>query len=665
MAEKNKLSLAKRIKGIFVGNARNPFESQLFHNLSLTAFLAWIGLGSDGITSSCYGPQEAFYSLGQQHTFLAVFVAIATAVTIFVISASYIQIIETFPAGGGGYIVASKLLSPFLGMVSGCALLIDYVLTIAISIASGTDAIFSFFPPEWQQYKLVSAAVGIGLLTLLNLRGVKESVVPLIPIFLIFMVTHILAILYALITHLPQVHTIAQGTVTDMHNTYSSLGFWGMMAILLRSYTMGAGTYTGIEAVSNGMPVLREPRVETAKKTMVYMALSLSFLVVGLMLAYLFYDVTYQFGKTANAIFFERMTADWAGGSAKIFILSALASEALLLFAAAQTGFLGGPRVLSNMAEDRWFPTKFAMLSDRLVTGNGILMFSAGAMAILFLTRGSVSALVVLYSINVFITFALSQAGMIRHWWNVRATFRSWIKKICVNGIGFFLTASILLSMIIMKFHQGGWITLLITGMLVALAVAVKRHYYHTGKMLRRLNNLVAAANTSATEEKGKATVKSVQPQRNARTAVMFVNGYNGLGLHTLFNIIRYFGDTFSNYIFIQVGVLDSGNFKSQERVSQVDGEVKQELTKYVDFMKQQGYYAEGISVVGVSIIEEAVKIAPQILEKFPHAIFFGGQLSFRKNFLFSKVLHNYTVFTMQKHFYDEGIPFFILPIRI
>ena len=656
-------SWSKRIKDFFLGAARSPFDSQLFHKLSLTAFLAWIGLGSDGITSSCYGPEQAYLALGT-HTYLSVFVGLATAVTIFVISASYIQIIETFPAGGGGYIVASRLLTPTLGMISGCALIIDYILTITISIASGIDAIFSFLPPHWQGYKLAMAAVGIGLLTLMNLRGVKESVMPLIPIFLVFMLTHIFAILYAIFTHLPQFPVIAQGTITDMHETYSSIGFWGLMGIMLRAYTMGAGTYTGIEAVSNGMPVLREPRVETAKKTMTYMAVSLATLVAGLMISYIFYKVDFQFGKTANAVFFERMTAGWGAGTGKIFVLSALVAEALLLFAAAQTGFLGGPRVLANMAEDRWFPSRFAILSDRLVTGNGILMMSLTAVAILIFTRGSVASLVILYSINVFITFVLSQLGMIRHWWNVKHEQPRWLKKMFVNGIGFVLTTSILLSMIFMKFHQGGWLTLVITGALVAVAVMVKRHYYETAKLLRRLNNLVAAANASMAEGKNRKTTPRPL-NAGARTAVIFVNGYNGLGLHTLFNVIRYFGDTFTNFIFIQIGVLDSSNFKSEERIRQVNGEVQKELTKYVNFMQQQGYATEGISAVGVSIQEEAVKMAPQILERFPQAIFFGGQLSFRKNFPFSKILHNYTVFTLQKQFYDDGIPFFILPIRI
>ena len=157
-----------KLKTLDIGGARNPFSPATYHSLSLAAFLAWVGLGSDGLSSSCYGPPEAFMAL-QGHTSLAIFVALAISVTIFVIGINYSQVVELFPTGGGGYFVASKLLSPSLGMVSGCALLIDYVLTIALSVASGTDAVFSFLPPEYFFFKLEFAVLGVIFLTVLNL----------------------------------------------------------------------------------------------------------------------------------------------------------------------------------------------------------------------------------------------------------------------------------------------------------------------------------------------------------------------------------------------------------------------------------------------------------------------------------------------------------------
>ena len=186
--------------------------------------------------------------------------ALATAVTIFVIASSYSQIVELFPSGGGGYLVASKLLSPTLGMISGSALLIDYVLTITLSVASGADAIFSFLPLSMQPLKIALAVAGVLVLTLLNLRGVKESVAPLVPIFLLFLLTHTFAIVYALVTHVPEIGQVARDTAVDVHAATAQLGTFGVIVLVLRAYSMGAGTYTGIEAVSNGLPILREPR---------------------------------------------------------------------------------------------------------------------------------------------------------------------------------------------------------------------------------------------------------------------------------------------------------------------------------------------------------------------------------------------------------------------
>ena len=178
-----------RLRDVLLGGPKNLLDPRIHHNLALIAFFAWVGLGSDGLSSSCYGPEEAYLTLGH-HTHLAVYLMVATVATVFLISASYSQIIELFPSGGGGYLVATKLLGPTPGIVSGCALVVDYVLTISISIASGCDAIFSFLPPHLQPVKLVVELIVVAGLTGLNLRGVKESVLILTPIFLTFVLCH-------------------------------------------------------------------------------------------------------------------------------------------------------------------------------------------------------------------------------------------------------------------------------------------------------------------------------------------------------------------------------------------------------------------------------------------------------------------------------------------
>src|SRR5881409_2519557 len=197
----------RRLRRIVIGRARDVSDPEIFHHTSLIAFLAWVGLGADGLSSSAYGPEEAYKALGG-HAHLSIILVAMTAITIAVISIAYSNLIQHFPGGGGGYLVASKLLGNRIGVVSGCALLVDYVLTITVSIASGCDQLWSLFPLSWAQHKLLAEMLVLAFLVVLNLRGVKESVCFLAPIFVAFVVMHVFLIGYALIHnfgHLPAI----------------------------------------------------------------------------------------------------------------------------------------------------------------------------------------------------------------------------------------------------------------------------------------------------------------------------------------------------------------------------------------------------------------------------------------------------------------------------
>ncbi len=649
------------LKNTVIGRAHNLSDKKIFHNMSLIALLAWVGLGADGLSSSCYGPEAAFRALNT-HTHLSLFVALASVITIVVICLSYSQIIELFPSGGGGYLVASKLLSPTVGVVSGCALIGDYILTIAISVASGADAMFSMLPVEWQAWKLKFSLIVVVLLTLLNLRGVKESVVLWVPVFFVFVASYTFAIVWAVSAHFGDLPNIAHGVTGDVKSVGSDVGLFGLIALVLGAYSLGAGTYTGIEAVSNGLNVLREPRVQTGKRTMFYMGASLSFVVGGLLLAYLLYHVEHVDGKTLNAVLFEKITIAWPAWLSHGFVIAAMASSAALLFIAAQTGFLGGPRVLANMAVDRWMPTRFATLSDRLVTQNGVLLMGLAALLVVLLTVASVDMLVVLYSINVFITFSLSQLGMVRHWWTDRKNEPRWKRKIFINGFGFLLTSGILVSLCIAKFDEGGWATLLVTGALIGLSFWVKHHYRQTQKKLHRLNELVAAA----LADDAIVVEKTPPPcDANARTAVFLVNGFNGLGLHTLLAVVRMFPKVYNNFIFVQVGVLDAGNFKGASEVENLREHSQQEVDRYVAYMGKRGFYTEAHIALGTDIVDEAAKLCDVIADKFPQAQFFAGQLVFKDESLVTRWLHNHTVFELQRRLYQHGRAMLILPIQV
>lgn len=252
-----------------IGAPRDIEEPSLFRKISLIPLLAWIGLGADGLSSSSYGPEEAFRALGP-HTYLAFFLALATALTVFVISYAYSRIIEHFPHGGGGYIVATHTLGSHAGVISGCALLVDYVLTITVSLSACGDAVFSFLPSALHQFKLIFIIFLIFVLITLNLRGVKESVTVLAPIFFIFLMTHVLLIGNGVFRHLDQVASVAADFKANFRQDLSSIGFIGVTAVFLRAFSIGGGTYTGIEAVSNGIQIMREPKVQTGKRTMAY-----------------------------------------------------------------------------------------------------------------------------------------------------------------------------------------------------------------------------------------------------------------------------------------------------------------------------------------------------------------------------------------------------------
>ncbi len=646
-----------------IGPPRDVRDPHIFHSLSLIAFLAWVGLGSDGLSSSCYGPQEAFLALGP-HQYLAIFLALMTALTVFVISASYSQTIDLFPSGGGGYLVATKLLGPYFGVTSGCALVIDYVLTISVSIASGADAIFSFLPPSILWLKFWVCLFVVVLMVGMNLRGVKESVLSLLPVFLAFVVMHTWLVGYVILSRAPELPDVFHAAVRDVHGGIDTLGVAAMAAVFFRAYSMGAGTYTGIEAVSNGLPILREPRTVTGKRTMLYMACSLAFIAGGILIGYLLENVQLVEGKTLNAVMFEHATARWALGGIGIgrpIVTLTLVTEGALLFVAAQTGFIDGPRVLATMANDRWLPKRLSHLSGRLVTQDGVIAMGGAAILILIGTHAHVSLLVILYAINVFITFTLSQLGMSVHWWRVRKEESRWKRKLAVNGIGCLFTFSILMLTLTLKFDEGGWVTVLITGALIGICHLVRRHYDEFAAALRQLEADVTPLLYEAKRE------KPPQHNPNAPTAVILVDGFNGLGLATLLTLIRLFPDEFENVVFIGVGEVDSALLKGPKEVKELEERIADDLKEYCQFATDIGLHAEFRAGLGPDVVLEVVELCRQVAHEYPHVVYFAGKLIFSdeaEGYL-GRFLHMHTALEVQRYLQVEGLSLVILPVRV
>ncbi|MFA5141104.1 MAG: APC family permease [Elusimicrobiota bacterium] len=649
-----------RIRRLLFGAPRNLKDPQLYHRVSLIAFLAWVGLGADGLSSSCYGPDEAFRALGS-HTHLAILLALMTAVTICVIAIAYSNVIEHFPGGGGGYLVATKLLGEKAGVVSGCALVVDYALTIAVSVASGCDALWSFLPPHWAPYKLWAELGALFVLVVLNLRGVKESVTVLAPIFLLFVAAHVFAILYAIGTHLAGLPLVVQGAAAELRSSVQSIGPLAVGLILLHAYSMGGGTYTGIEAVSNGIAMFREPKVQTGKRTMALMAGSLAFTAGGILLGYLLTGTVPVPGKTMNAVLFGNLFAPWTllgfpAGHALVVVI--LVSEAAILFVAAQAGFLDGPRVLSNMAVDSWVPRRFAQLSDRLVTRDGILLMGAAAAVVLFHTRGDITTLVVMYSINVFITFSLTELGMSGYWIRERANHPNWRRQLSIHGTGLVMCLCILIVTLCEKFSQGGWLTAAITTLTIALCFLIRRHYTMVRGKMRRLDSLMTLPAPDEAPALGPL-------EKSAPIAVVLVSGFSGFGLHQVLAIQRLFPKTFQGMLFLSVGLVDSGNFKGSNEIKRLEARTEEELKRYVSWCRVNGVRADYRFAVDTEVVPALDELCLKASQEFPRAIFFTGKLVFKEENLAQRFLHNETAFAIQRRLQFAGLQTVVLPIRV
>ena len=648
-----------RLRRFLLGAPRNVQDPNVYHSISLVAFLAWVGLGADGLSSSAYGPDESFRALGDHH-YLAVALALATALTVVVISVAYSQIIKRFPFGGGGYVVASRLLGARWGVISGSALLVDYILTISVSIASGADQVFSVLPPGWGGSKLLVEAVVIGILVLLNLRGVKESVTILTPIFLVFLLTHVFLIVGGVSSHATQLPRVAGEVHQGFSSGLATIGLVGMFGIFVRAYSMGAGTYTGIEAVSNGLQIMREPKVETARRTMVYMSVSLALTAGGILLLYMLFHVTPEGDKTMNALLLERWAGDFKPGGIPVgtgYVWLTLGAEAALLFVAAQAGFIDGPRVMANMAHDSWLPHRFGQLSDRLTMQDGVLLMGGASIATLLYTRGNITALVTMYSINVFVTFSLSQIAMLRYWLERRRE-PGFKRGTIIHGAALLLCLAILTGTVYEKFGHGGWVTLAVTGVVIALCFTIRRHYRRVQGNLKRLDEIMNALPAHPVGEHGRLDSK-------LPTAVLLVGAYSGLGIHQLLTIQRLFPGHYKNFVFVSVGVIDSATMKGVEEVEAVRAQTEKSLRRYVDLARRLGLVADYRMAIGTEAVSEAERLCLEVGREFPRAIFFAGKLVFEQERWFQRLLHNETAYQLQRRLQFAGLNAMVLPVRV
>jgi hypothetical protein len=344
----------------------------------------------------------------------------------------------------------------------------------------------------------------------------------------------------------------------------------------------------------------------------------------------------------------------------EVFVVLTLVSEAALLVVAAQAGFLDGPRVLSNMAVDSWVPHRFAALSDRLTTQNGILLMGGAAFVALLYTGGDVGHLVVMYAINVFVTFSLSMFAMLRFWTQHRGARPEWKKRLGLFAAAFALCVTILLVTLYEKFLEGGWVTVVITLTVIGLCVLVRRHYRAAAN---RVDLLYRELGDLPTADSGTATLGDPDPK--APVAAVLVESYGGVGIHTVLNVFRSFPHHFKGLVFLSVGVVDSGEFKGEQAVEHLETRTAEALGRYRALATRLGLPATVRMRVGTEVVATAEQLCLEVSREFPKAVFFAGRLIFQRPRWWHRLLHNQTAAAIQERLHWAGKTMVTLPIRV
>lgn len=652
----------KRLRNFIFGLPQDPLDPEISRRVLLAAMLAWVGFGANGLSSACYGPEKTFVALGI-HTELGPFLALATTVTVFIIALAYSQVMEIFPSGGGSYKIASHLLGPKFGLISGSAQVVDYVLTIGVSLASGTDALFSMLPVSAQIYKLVSE-IGLTLLLIVfNLRGMKESIRFLAPVIVGFLLVHALLILFGIGSEAGRFVGMWKNASAGIRSLSDQAGWTFVAAIFLRSYALGGSTYSGVESISNHVNLLAEPRIKTGRMTMLYVALSLAFTAGGIVLLYSLEAVQPVPGQTLNAIAFSAVIAKMGLNSTAShgLLVATLALEGAILLVAANSILIFAPLLLGNMASDSWLPHRFRNLSSRLVRQDGVIFIGACSIAILLWTHGELGLLVVFYSINVFLCLLLSKLGLCRYWWNKRSELRLWhlIIRLVIATAGLVVALVILVITLNEKFFEGGWATICLTLLVVAGCVVVRWHYDWVSLHRRELDQAFALPEEELT------VVKSAPPDPAQPTAIFLTTDHWGPTIHTLLWVQRLFAGRFRNIVFVSAVEVEASALNSLETVPHLKASIERSLNQLEAFCAKQGLSTEHFIVYGTDPVKSLENLITDVSAQFPDSVCFANKLILPASHWFAEWLHNQTALGLQRQLHHDGIPLVIFPIKL
>ncbi|GAB3145307.1 APC family permease [Micromonospora sonneratiae] len=471
-----------------------PFRSDRLKHTLLPKRIALPVFASDALSSVAYAPDEILLTLsiaGASAFVFSPWVALAVVVVMLTVVASYRQNVHAYPSGGGDYEVATVNLGPKFGVGVASALMVDYVLTVAVSVSSGVANLGSVVPFV-ATHKVGIAAVAVIILTAMNLRGLRESGNAFaIPTYG-FMIVIVGMILTGLVRVFVLGHDLqAPSAGLEIRAEHSVTGF-ALVFLLLRTFSSGCAALTGVEAISNGVPAFRPPKSRNAAATLLMLGVIAITMLVGII--WLARLTGLQFvenpalqivsgppGYVQKTVTTQLGEAVFGSGSVLLFVVAGM--TALILFLAANTAFNGFPVLGSILAQDRYLPRQLHTRGDRLAFSNGIILLALFAMVLIVAFQAEVTKLIQLYIVGVFVSFTLSQAGMIRHWNRLLRTERDPVarrrmfRSRAINTFGMVLTGAVLIIVLVTKFLLGAWIAIVAMAVIFLLMLGIRRHY--------------------------------------------------------------------------------------------------------------------------------------------------------------------------------------------
>ncbi len=461
------------LKRVFIGT---PIASSEAHHQRLIKLVALAVFSSDAISSTAYATEEILHVLvgagGDDSYHFLVPIALLVAALLAIVVTSYRQTIFAYPNGGGSYVVSRENLGTYPSLVAGSSLLVDYVLTVAVSVAGGVAAIISAFP-ELRDHRIPMCLAAVAIMTLANLRGLKESGAIFAPPVYAYIAALLLLVgvgfVRVFVGGLGEIPGHEERVADFVRETNATLGGIGLIA-LMRAFSSGAVALTGIEAVSNGVPAFRKPESKNAATTLVAMALILGFGFFGLSVV----AARLRPVPSESATVLSQMAEHLLGGRTVLFFFVQFATFAVLILAA-NTAYADFPRLASIVAKDGFLPRQFANQGDRLVFSNGIVLLALAAAGLIVAFGGTVTALIPLYAVGVFTSFTLSQSGMVRH--HLKEREPNWRAGVAINALGAATTFAVLLVVLIGKFTEGAWIPAVVIPVMCVVLKSTSRHY--------------------------------------------------------------------------------------------------------------------------------------------------------------------------------------------